>query len=177
MATWVVLLRGINVGGKTLPMATLREIMNSLGHGEVSTYIQSGNAIMKSDRTDRGELAGELSDEIDRALGMDVSVILRTPAELAEALAVNPFRSVADTRRVTITFLSVVPEPAAVGKLEPDRFQPDRFELIGSDLFMHYPDGIGRSKMTLDYFEKRLGVRGTARNLNTVGKLIDLAEG
>jgi uncharacterized protein (DUF1697 family) len=177
MATWVVLLRGINVGGKSLPMAALREIMASLGHGDVSTYIQSGNALMNSDRSDRDELAEELSDEIERVLGLDVTVILRTPAELATALTVNPFRSVAETARVTITFLSAVPDPAAVAKLEPDRFAPDRFELIGSDLFMHYPGGIGRSKMTLDYFEKRLGVRGTARNLNTVAKLIELAGG
>lgn len=176
MATWVVLLRGINVGGKTLPMASLRNIMSSLGHADVSTYIQSGNALMKSDGA-RDDLTDELREEIDRVLGMDVTVILRTPAELARALKVNPFRSAAETARVTITFLSAQPTPAAAATLEMERFVPDRFDLIGSELFMHYPNGIGRSKMTLDYFEKHLGVRGTARNLNTVAKLIELAGG
>jgi uncharacterized protein (DUF1697 family) len=64
-----------------------------------------------------------------------------------------------------------------VARLEPDRFVPDQFEVVGAELFAHYPNGAGRSKMTLDYFEKRLGVRGTARNLNTVAKLVELSTG
>ena len=65
----------------------------------------------------------------------------------------------------------------SLATLERDRFTPDRFQLLGSEIYMHYPTGVGRSKMTLDYFEKRLGgVRGTARNLNTVSKLIELAD-
>ena len=76
-----------------------------------------------------------------------------------------------------ITFLSEAPSPGDVATLEPDRFAPDRFVLIGGELFGHYPNGAGRSKMNLDYFEKRLHVRGTARNLNTVAKLIELSSG
>ncbi len=176
MATWIVLLRGINVGGANkLAMTDLKALMTSLGHTAVFTYIQSGNVVLTSPRSDRASLAAEISAGIERAHGLVVSVVLRTPDELSAALAANPFTMEADGSRVMITFLSDVPLPDAISRLEADRFVPDRFELRGSELYAHYPNGAGRSKMTLDYFEKRLGVRGTARNLNTVAKLLGLA--
>ncbi|MEY2444721.1 MAG: hypothetical protein QOE00_1301 [Ilumatobacteraceae bacterium] len=177
MATWVVLLRGVNVGGANrLPMADLRALMTSLGHAGVVTYIQSGNAVMTSQRTDRRALAAEICAAIDDAHGLSVSAVLRTPAELRSALASYPFADDAAGSRL-ITFLADVPTAADAARLEPERFLPDRFELRGSDLHLLYPNGAGRSKMTLDYFEKRLRVRGTARNLNTVTKLIELSAG
>ena len=177
MATWIVLLRGVNVGGANkLAMSDLRELVTALGHTGVSTYIQSGNVIMTSSRSDRATLATEICDGI-KAFGPAVTAVLRTPDELRDALAANPFKAEPEGTRVLITFLSDVPSPDDVARLEPDRFTPDRFELVGSELYGHYPNGAGRSKMTLDYFEKRLHVRGTARNLNTVAKLIELAGG
>ena len=107
---------------------------------------------------------------------LSVSAVLRTPEELRAALAANPFTTEPVATKVLITFLSDVPTPEHLAKLEGDRFAPDRFQVLGSEIYMHYPTGAGRSKMTLDYFEKRLEVRGTARNLNTVSKLIELAE-
>jgi uncharacterized protein (DUF1697 family) len=178
MSTWVVLLRGVNVGGANrLAMADLRAVVTSLGHTDVTTYIQSGNIVLTSPEQDRWLLAAEICAGIERAHGLVVSAVLRTPGELSGALAVNPFADVAEGFRGLITFLSETPKPADAATLEPDRFVPDRFELRGAELYMHYPNGAGRSKMTLDYFEKRLHVRGTARNLNTVAKLIALAGG
>ncbi|MGZ4724981.1 MAG: DUF1697 domain-containing protein [Ilumatobacteraceae bacterium] len=177
MATWIVLLRGINVGGANrLGMADLRALVGSLGHTSVSSYIQSGNIVLTSARTDRDAMAAEICVGIDRAHGLSVSAVLRTPEELRAALATNPFATEPESTKVLITFLSDVPVPEDVVRLERDRFAPDRFELLGGEIFMHYPNGAGRSKMTLDYFEKRLGLRGTARNLNTVAKLIELSE-
>ena len=177
MATWIVLLRGVNVGGANrLAMADLRALMGSLGHTSVSTYIQSGNIVLTSARSNRASLAAEICAGIERAHRLSVSAVLRTPEELREALATNPFTTEPEGTKVLITFLSDVPATDDVAKLERDRFVPDRFELLGSEIFMHYPNGAGRSKMTLDYFEKRLGLRGTARNLNTVSKLIELSE-
>jgi uncharacterized protein (DUF1697 family) len=178
MATWVVLLRGVNVGGANrLAMADLRSVVTSLGHTRVATYIQSGNIVLSSAKADRTALAAEICTAIERAHGLIVSAVLRTPDELRKSLANNPFTGAADTARVLITFLSAAPRAVDVERLEAQRFLPDRFELRGSDLYGHYPNGAGRSKMTLDYFEKRLGVRGTSRNLNTVAKLIELADG
>ncbi len=176
VATWVVLLRGINVGGANrLAMADLRAVTTALGHTEVSTFIQSGNVILTSSRSDRAAIAAEICAGIERAHGLTVAAVLRTPAELGESLAANPFATETNGSRVLITFLSQRPSPADIATLEPDRFVPDRFELVGSELFAHYPSGAGRSKMNLDYFEKKLHVRGTARNLNTVAKLIELS--
>jgi uncharacterized protein (DUF1697 family) len=178
VATWIVLLRGINVGGANrLAMADLRELMNRLGHTGVSTYIQSGNVVVTSTRSDRAALAAEICDGIQASFEMAVSAVLRTPDELRAALAANPFPTEPDGTKVLITFLSGPPSSDDVARLEPERFVPDRFELLGSELYGHYPNGAGRSKMTLDYFEKRLKVRGTARNLNTVAKLIELSGG
>ena len=176
MATWVVLLRGINVGGANrLAMADLRAVMTSLGHTEVSTYIQSGNVVVNSSRSDRTTMAAEIRAGIERAHGLDVFAVLRTPTELRAAVAANPFADESQGTRVLITFLSGTPPPDDVARLEPDRFVPDQFQVLGADLYGLYPNGAGRSKMTLDYFEKRLGVRGTSRNLNTVNKLIELS--
>ena len=176
MATWIVLLRGINVGGANrLAMADLRALVGSLGHTSVSTYIQSGNIVLTTARADRRSLAAEISAGIEATHGLSVSAVLRTPAEMRAALAANPFTTEPEATKVLITFLSDEPAAHDVADLERDRFTPDRFQLLGSEIYMYYPTGAGRSKMTLDYFEKRLGVRGTARNLNTVSKLIELS--
>jgi uncharacterized protein (DUF1697 family) len=176
MATWVVLLRGINVGGANrLAMADLRKLMTDLGHTGVSTYIQSGNALITSSREDRSEMAAEICEGIAANFGPVVSAVLRTPEELLASLAANPFSRELNGTRVLITFFSEAPKPDDVAQLERDRFLPDRFEVIRSEMYSYYENGAGRSKMTLDYFEKRLHVRGTARNLNTVAKLIELS--
>ena len=104
--------------------------------------------------------------------------MLRTADELRATLADNPFAAAGiDGTHVYITFFSDTPSPDHLALLEHDRFLPDQFEVVGSELFGCYPNGSGRSKMTLDYFEKRLHVHGTARNLNTVAKLIELGGG
>ena len=158
-------------------MADLRDIVTNLGHTEVSTYIQSGNVVLKSGRKDRPAMADEICAGIKATSGLSVLAVLRTPKELRASLAANPFEEAADGPRVLITYLSATPASDDIAQLEPDRFVPDRFVVIGSELYGMYPNGSGRSKMTLDYFEKRLHVHGTSRNLNTVAKLIELSGG
>jgi uncharacterized protein (DUF1697 family) len=176
MATWVVLLRGVNVGGANrLAMVDLRNVVTALGHTEVSTYIQSGNVVLRSDRKDRAAMADEICAGIKAKSGLSVAAVLRTPKELRASLAANPFKDVPDAARTLITYLSGAPAAADVARLERDRFLPDQFVVLGSELYGLYPNGSGRSKMTLDYFEKRLHVHGTSRNLNTVAKLIELS--
>ena len=178
MAKWIVLLRGVNVGGANrLAMADLRDVVTGLGHTEVSTYIQSGNVLLSSDRKDRVAIAEEICAGIRTRSGLAVAAVLRTPKELRASLAVNPFKVVPDGASALITYLSGLPAADDLARLEPDRFLPDQFVVSGSELYGMYPNGAGRSKMTLDYFEKRLHVHGTSRNLNTVAKLIELSSG
>src|SRR4051812_30532120 len=109
MTTWVVLLRGVNVGGANrLPMKDLRELVASLGHSDVVTHIQSGNLVMTSPRKNRQTIAGEIGDAIKSSFGLAVTAILRTPAELSASVAANPFsaEAKADAAKVHIMFLS-----------------------------------------------------------------------
>jgi uncharacterized protein (DUF1697 family) len=178
----VALLRGVNVGGHgKLAMADLRQLTTDLGHTDVATYIQSGNLVFTTDRAARtvaarDTIARQLSSAIDERHHLKVSVMVRTVDELRKALAAVPFLGdEPDSAKLMIVFLSGRPTAKAIASLDADRFAPDRFHVIGREMFVHFPNGAGRSKFTTDYFEKRLGVSGTARNLNTVRKLIDLA--
>lgn len=185
MTTHVALLRAVNVGGRgSLPMADLRRLVESLGHRDVRTYIQSGNVLFDAaDQQSTPDAAGDerlgagISAAIEQELGMRVAVAVRTPHELADALARHPFLDEPDHAKLMISFLVSRPDAAAGSRLEHERFSPERFALIGRDVHLHYPNGSGRSKLTSDYLERRLGVAGTVRNLKTVRKLVDLATG
>lgn len=172
MHTFVALLRGINVGGRNaVPMAALRTALTELGLDDVRTYIQSGNVVFRTS-ADPGRLARAIEGAIDDAFAVRPTVILRTPPELESLQTSSPFQ---DTAKVHIVFLEVAPESAAAAALDPDRSPPDAFALVGRELYLHLPNGAGRTKLTLDYVERTLGVRGTQRNWNTLLKLLALA--
>jgi len=173
--TYVALVRGINVGGaRKLPMAELAEVVASLGHGEVQTFIQTGNVVFTSPVA-RAQLSRPLERAIDERLGLDVTVVLRTPAELRAAAAANPFPEAESTpSRLHVVFLERKPSSADSAALAPDRSPGDRAVVHGDHVYLHLPDGAGRTKLTLDYLERVLRVRGTQRNWNTLVKLIDL---
>jgi uncharacterized protein (DUF1697 family) len=175
MASYVALLRGINVGGKAkVPMAALRELFAALGHEDVVTYIQSGNVVFTSS-VRPVQAAADISAGIKKTFGLQVPVIVRSRAELAKVVKGNPYlKRGADASVLHVTFLADKPTAAAVKQLDPDRCPPDEFIVKGREIFLLLPNGMGRTKLTIDYFEKRLGISGTARNWNTVSKLLDL---
>jgi uncharacterized protein (DUF1697 family) len=178
MHTFVALLRGINVGGRAMiPMPELKSLLASMGLADVSTYIQSGNVVFSSPTRDAPALAGAIEERIAEAFGVSTTVLLRTPAELAEIAGSNPFLGrEADLTKLHVVFLSASPAAGAVGELDPERSPPDEFSVRGREIYLHLPNGAGRSKLTVDYFEKRLGVRATARNWKTLTKLIELTQ-
>lgn len=155
-------------------MPELRSSFESLGLDDVVTYVQSGNVVFRSAQA-RDDLRAVLEREIETKFGVEVDVVLRTDAELAAVTSRNPWLD-QETQHAKLhaVFLDAVPDKAAVAGLDPDRSPPDRFAVDGAEIFVHYPNGSGRSKLSLDYFERRLGVRGTARNWNTVSKLLEL---
>jgi uncharacterized protein (DUF1697 family) len=175
MQTLVALLRGVNVGGKNkVPMAELKKELADLGLEDVLTYIQSGNVVF---RTKNATTAGaQIEKRIAEKYGLSVTVVLRTLPELRRIEKANPF-SKADTSKLHVMFLADKPKAGAAGQLDLDRSPPDEFAVKGREVYLHLPNGAGRTKLTLDYFERRLGVAGTHRNWNTLLKLIELAGG
>lgn len=173
MSTRIVLLRAVNVGGATLPMAELREIAADLGATDISTYIASGNLI--------ADVPGEAAD-FDRALEQAVEarygffrdVISRTPAQVRNALEAHPFE-VTEPKYSYVSFLAGEPTVEAITKAETYPTGDDQWRVIGAELHIRYANGAGRPDMKTDSIGRALKVPGTARNLNTVKKLIELA--
>ena len=160
------------MGGKNiLSMSELRALFESLGHTEVATFIQSGNIVFTTARpvTPKG-----LETAIGSHFGHDLRVVLRTAGELESAVQANPFAG--DPSNVHIGFMAEKPAAAAVASLDADQFLPDEFVFRGRDLYLHLPNGMGRSKLPA-YLDRRLKVPTTVRNWNTVTKLLELVRG
>ena len=174
---YVALLRGVNVGGKTIiKMADLRYRFESFGLADVATYIQSGNVLFTSGEADTERLANELEKKLEASLGHRGKVFVLSPAQLQEAADNNPFdpQSLDQEQRCQLLFLSR--EPDAVHREELMGLQGEeyRFAIRGKVLYYAYPRAFEGRRRTLN-FEKVLGVTGTARNWKVVAKLIELA--
>ena len=179
MAVYVALLRSVNVGGRSLPSADLRALLEGLGFADVRTYIQSGNVVFEA-----ATVPEALSPVIERALaaqlGFEVPVVLRTPVELRRVAEGNPFSDRgAEPRQLHVTFLAEAPDPSGVEKLARDaqRHLPDECCLVGREVYLYCPNGYGQTTLTPSFIESRLKVPTTTRNWNTVGKLLDMAGG
>lgn len=176
--TYVALLRGINVGSHNkISMAALRELVEAAGGKDVETYVQSGNVVLRSARS-ASELGPELECRIERELGLTVAVVVRTKAELARVAAGNPFAAdEPDPKKLHVAFLAEKPARARVRDVEAADLGPERVHVAGKDVYLHYPNGYGRSKLSNAFLERRLGVASTTRNWRTVTKLAELCAG
>lgn len=175
MTTYVAWLRGINVGGANkVPMRGLRELFERLGHKNVKTYLQSGNVVFTA-KSPAKKISAEIEDAISEAFELRISVILRAQGELEQIIADNPYLT-KDVRLswLHVMFLARSPSSQALKKLDPDRSPPDEFMTKGLEVYLRFPNGSGRSKLTVDYFERTLGTRATARNCNTIMKVLEL---
>lgn len=166
----VALIRG--VGGPTaLKMPALREVLASTGLEEIETLQVAGNVVFDGHGRSSVDLAVVIRDAVRGAFGFDLPVIVRTHAELVDAHARNPFAGAPEGRWVQTVFLDRAPTAALV---LPDGTAEEAM-LDGREVFVRYAEGIGGSKLQAGWFEKRLGVVGTARNANTVSKLIAMS--
>jgi uncharacterized protein (DUF1697 family) len=179
MTRYVALLRGINVGGRTrVGMDDLRRLFDALGHADVKSYLQSGNVLFTSPAEDSSRLAGDVERRIAKELGLTLTVLLRTADDLAQVVDNNPFLDrETDPATLHVTFLADAPHPERVARLERPRGEPDDFSLAGRELYLHCPNGYGRTKLNNAYVERRLGLAATTRNWRTVTTLCDLASG
>jgi uncharacterized protein (DUF1697 family) len=183
MPLYLALLRGINVGGRNkVAMAELRQLAESLGHAYVATYIQSGNLIFTSPEADAGALADALEQEIAQRLGVKSAVVVLSRAELARAIADNPFPDEPDARRVHAVFRrddrspEAVRAVAALQQKSRDAGSADEAVIVGRTLFLHTPDGFGRSDLAAQLFRSSTQAAGTARNWATVTKLMAMLD-
>ncbi|MEU8823902.1 DUF1697 domain-containing protein [Streptomyces sp. NPDC048636] len=179
MASQIALLRGINVGGnKRFPTARQRELMADLGFKDVTVHLQTGNIVFADPGTPPEETARVLEERFAADLGFSVPVMVRTRDELAAAVAANPYPgATAEPKTLHLVFLSEVPaDTAPLDALDLAGYAPDSFRLVEREIYLHCPDGIGRSKLAAKITGIRLGVLATARNWNTVTKLLALAD-
>jgi uncharacterized protein (DUF1697 family) len=172
----IALLRGINVSGqKPVKMDRLRGLFEELGCKAVQTYVQSGNVVFEA-KTGAG-LVARIEQHLAKALGFPVPVILRTSPELGKIAKVNPFlrEKGIDLTRLYVTFLDTHPTKDGLGKLAQVVTGADRWKALGSEVYLHCPKGYGGSKLSNTVIEKKLGIRATSRNWNTVNELLQLA--
>jgi uncharacterized protein (DUF1697 family) len=166
VTAYIALLRAVNVGGRQLKMADLKAAAEKLGLEETRTFIASGNLLFKSGRSEAA-VKRALEDALTKHMGKRVEVMVRTAKEMEDAVAANPFSKEPGNRVVAIFF----DEPQAEQAIRSAKNVADERLALGSrEIYVHYPSGQGRSKL-------RLGTkaRGTARNMNTVAKLAELA--
>lgn len=179
MAVVISLFRAVNLAGHNkVGMSVLRTLYESLELDGVQTYVQSGNVVCRTRNRDLRVLAGRICDAFEIAFGFRTPCILRTVPELRTVVARNPFagRAALEPNRLLVTFLDADPGPTAQAAIDKLVGFPEELRLDGRQLYIYYPDGVGRSKLPAVKLEKALGVTGTARNWNTVLRLLEMAE-
>lgn len=173
----VALMRGINVGGKNkLPMKDLVAMFAAAGCSEVQSYIQSGNVVFGAPAKLAARVPAVVSAAIAKRFGFAVPIVLRTADELREVVDNNPFLAAGiEPAQVHLMFLADRPAPAKVSALAADRSPGDAFAVRGRDVYLHLPNGVARTKLTNDWFDRALATTSTVRNWNTVLRLLALA--
>lgn len=174
--TYLALLRAINLGPKNrIGMHDLVKLFAEAGCKNVRTYIQSGNVIFEATPELSAQLPDLIGREIETRFGHSIPVILRTIREMREVVGHNPFlRAGAAEDILHVLFLADRPKPAAVSGLDPDCSPPNQFVVRGKEVYLLFPQGFARNKLSGAYFDSRLGTTGTVRNWRTVGKLLAL---
>ncbi len=181
MPVFISMLRGVNVGGHNkIKMDALRALYASLKCEDPQTYVQSGNVIFRTQEKEKNAatLAKKIQDAIEKEFGFRPEVILRNVDEMKAAVAANPFAKRRDVEpsKLLVTFLSAPPGHEAQTTLASLKSHPEELHLIGRELYIYFPKGIADSKLPWSRVEKLLKVTGTARNLNSATKMLEMAE-
>jgi uncharacterized protein (DUF1697 family) len=188
MSKYISILRGINVGGnRKVPMADLKVAYQTADFQNVQTYIQSGNVVFDSEETNKRIIEAKIQEIIAETFGFnDIPVIVRSSEEWAESIANNPFlkEENVDIERLHLTCLKELPSPELLEKIKTFQYlqvrqahcEPDRYEIIGKDVFIFCAAGYGKTKLTNSFFESKLKVQATTRNWKTVMQLNEMVK-
>lgn len=166
------MLRGVNLGpSRRMKMEDLRAVYESLGLKDIRTYVQSGNVVFRASRP----LAAErIEDAVEKRFGFRSDVILRTPEELENVIARNPFPGV-EGSKLLVWFLARDPGDESRAKVRALETPPEELRIDGREMFIYYPNGMARPKLNMTAIGKALPCTGTGRNWNTVTKLLEIA--
>ena len=179
MKTYISILRGINVSGKNIiKMTALKELYEALGNQNVTTYIQSGNVVFQSAQADADAVAKLIADGILTRFELQVPVLIREFTELKTILSANPFikGGGADISKLHITFLAELPEEVRIQSIANGNYRPDEFSVFGQTIYLSCPNGYGSTKLSNSFFENKLKVKATTRNLKTCSELFRIGE-
>ncbi len=175
MQTYIALLRGINVGGyKKIPMAELRELLSKAGLENVKTYIQSGNVVFQSSLNDSKILEEKIKTSILDRFGFEVSILVRTRAQLQKIFNDCPFP---EEKKANSYFaiLSDIPKQDLVEEASKKTYDNEEYAIINDGLYFYCAHGYGNAKFSLNFFEKKLNISATSRNYRTMVKLMDMS--
>jgi uncharacterized protein (DUF1697 family) len=180
MQTYISFLRGVNMTGhNSIKMTELAALYSELGFIKPETFIQSGNVIFSTDKEILvSEIAMVIETAIHNSFGYNVPVMLRTIHGMRNLLFSNPFLSEInfDPAKMAVIFLHDQITDSQIQKVADVNYPPDKFKIIGNEIYTFCPDGFGRTKIYTNFFEKKMNVIGTARNWKTITTLLNLAE-
>ena len=177
--TYIALLRGINVGGqKSMKMADIVKLFESLSFRNVRTYVQSGNLIFESDLFDASTVAKRIQQKIQQTYGYAVNIIIRTPEELKKVVSNNQFVREHKTAldKLYVTFLADLADERSLSDLEIKKDRNEKFIVKGKEIYLYCPNGYAKTKLNNATFEKKLKTIATTRNWKTTNKLLELSE-
>lgn len=179
MPVLICMLRGVNLGPHNrMKMDALRALCGALKLENPRTYVQSGNVIFRTKEKNIASLAKKIQDAIAREFKFRPEVIVRTTKELRQAIAASPFigRPNLEPGKILVTFLDAEPGPEARSTLAKFEGYPEEIHLKGREMYIYFPNGAGKSKLPWSSVERLLQTTGTARNWNSVTKMLEIAE-
>jgi uncharacterized protein (DUF1697 family) len=160
-------------------MTDLAVLYKNLGFKDVATYIQSGNVIFSCDAELKvRDISLKIEREINKRYNYDVPVLIRTVKEMKKLISVNPFLTEKkfDPAKMAVMFFYEKSSEAQIQKVINIDYPPDKFKIIGGEIFIYCPNGFGKTKLYTNFFEKKMGAVGTARNWKTVNTLLNIVE-
>lgn len=166
-------------GHNSIKMTDLASLYHNLGFTDAKTFIQSGNVIFSNESgKSPSSLSKLIGKEIQEKFNYNIAVMIRTNKELSELFSINPFfnEEKFDAAKMAVIFLHEDPSPDQIEKVKDISYPPDKFKIIGREIFIYCPNGFGRTKLYTNFFEKKMGVIGTARNWKTITTLQSMSE-
>jgi len=176
MKTWIILIRGINVGGRNIvPMKDLKARLGEAGFSNARTYIQSGNVAIETDITEAEQICTDVQACIEKGFGFAPKIMALSATKLAKIIKDNPFPDAVETpKNLSVFFLERPATNADIETLDQIKTASERYVITDEAAYLHLPDGAWKSKLA-GRIEKALGVATTARNWRSAGKILELA--